>query len=174
MKNFINWLNINENINNEVWYHGSNNLFNSFKLGKYKKSQQLGFGIHFATDENFARLYGTYLYTCNIFPNKILDVQKIYNIGCPEELFARALYKGTGRQLYVSDNQFVIHLDFTPPKRAERLLRQFGYDAVLYEAKYGNLTFDSGQRGMRISNKSTSIVILDPNKITILNVEKQK
>jgi hypothetical protein len=151
-----------------VWLHGSSKPFESFRLGKYKKSQQLGFGIHFTQDESFASLYGPYIYSCNLFPTQILDTEELYSIGSEEEKFARALHKGTQRRLFVSDNQFVIHLDITPPSRAERLLKQFGYDAVIYKAVFGSAAIG----GMHVSNKARSVVMLDPGKIKILKVDE--
>lgn len=167
MEKFVDWLN--EEYETNAWYHGSTKLFNSFKLGKYRRSQQLGFGIHFAQDENFAKLYGNYIYICNLFPSKILHTDQIYEIGVgsPEEEFAKALHKGTGRRLWIEDNKFMIQLDITTPQRAERLLRQFGYDAVVYNAKYGTMAL----RGMNVSNESKSMVMLDSSEIKILNIK---
>lgn len=151
-----------------VWFHGSTKLFDNFRLGSYKKSQQLGFGIHFTQDESFSSLYGPYLYSCRLSPAKILDVTELYTLGDEEEKFARALHKGTGRRLWIDNNRFVVHLDMTSPSRAERLLKQFGYDAVVYKAKYGQ----SAIGGMYISHKALSVVMLDPSKIEILEVSK--
>lgn len=151
-----------------VWLHGSKKLFDSFRSGSYRKSQQLGFGIHFTQDREFASLYGPYIYSCSLSPVKILDETKLYHLGDEEEAFARALHKGTGRRLWVDDGAFVVHLDITQPARAERLLKQFGYDAVVYEAKYGSAAIG----GMYVSHKAPSVVMLDPNKIKILEISK--
>lgn len=151
-----------------VWFHGSKKFFDSFRTGQYKKSQQIGFGIHFTQDKEFADLYGPYIYSCNLFPVKVLDVGKLYTLGDEEEKLARALHKGTGRGLWVDDKRFVISLDITAPTRAERLLKQFGYDAVVYEAKYGSGAIG----GMYVSHKAQSVSILDSDKIKILSVTK--
>jgi hypothetical protein len=153
-----------------VWFHGSTKLFDNFKLGSYKKSQQLGFGIHFTQDKEFASLYGPYIYSCSLSPVKILDTGELYRLGDEEEKFARALHKGTGRRLLVDNNRFVVHLDVTSPSRAERLLRQFGYDAVIYEASYGSAAIG----GMHVSHKASSVVMLDPSKIRILEISKTR
>jgi hypothetical protein len=47
-------------------------------------------------------------------------------------------------------------------------LKQFGYDAVIYKAKYGS----SAIGGMHVSHKAKSVVMLDPDKIKILNVDQ--
>jgi hypothetical protein len=151
-----------------VWFHGSSKLFDNFRLGSYKKSQQLGFGIHFTQDKEFASLYGPYIYSCSLSPVKVLDETKLYHLGDEEEAFARALHKGTGRRFWVDNNAFVVSLDVTSPARAERLLKQFGYDAVIYEAKYGSAAIG----GMYVSAKASSVVMLDPDKIKILEVSK--
>ena len=68
----------------DVWYHGSPVKFESFQLGKYKKDQQLGFGIHFAKERKFAELYGQYIYTCKLAPAKVLDETQIHNLDSEE------------------------------------------------------------------------------------------
>lgn len=151
----------------EVWYHGSPVKFDSFRLGKYKRDMQLGFGIHFAKNIDFAQNYGRFIYTCNLFPTKTLDETQIYDIGGPMQGFVDDLHKGTRKRIISDGGKFVIRLDVTNPKRAHAILLKHGYDSVLYEAKYGSAAIG----GMWMSNKSVSMVMLDPAKIKILSID---
>jgi hypothetical protein len=164
---FLHWLQ--EAEQSGVWYHGSPNKFETFQTGKHHADVQLGFGIHFAQNREFAELYGSYIYECQLSPLKTLDQTTIHSVDDQEVYqFAQELYKRTRFQLYVSGGQFALSLDVTSPKRAERLLKQYGYDSVLYEAKYGSIAGTGG--GMYVDQKTIAMTMLDPSKITILNV----
>jgi hypothetical protein len=165
--NFQRWLS--ESQEKDVWYHGAPERFDSFQAGKHKSDQQLGFGIHFAQSKEFAELYGPYIYECQLSPTKTLNQTSIHSVDDEEVYaFAQELYKRTRFQLYVSGGQFALSLDVKSPKSAEQLLRKYGYDSVLYEAKYGS----AGIGGMYVNNKTIAMTMLDPSKITILNVQQ--
>lgn len=165
MANFKEWLN---ESTGDIWYHGSPNQFENFRLGKYQKDVQLGFGVHFAKDRDFAKLYGRFIYECSLFPQKILDQTKIHSTEDEETYtFAKELYKRSRRsQLIVSGGQFVFSLDVVGPQSAMKLLEKYGYDGVLYEAKYGS----AGMGGMYVSDRTISMTIIDTSKIKIMNM----
>ena len=165
---FKNWLL--EAEETTIWYHGSPNLFDSFRLGKYKRNMQLGFGIHFAKNKEFAQLYGRYVYYCYLSPQKMFDSTVIYSIRQDPQVYqlAKEIMKGSRFIVHVSEgDKFVVYLDGASPKRAEALLKKYGYDAALYDAKYGSQAL----RGMYVAAKSISMTMLDPNRIKILKME---
>lgn len=154
---------------NAVWYHGSSREFERFQLPKrYSPQEQLGFGIHLARDKAFAERYGSVIYKCRVRPARVLNLIATYREGSPEHQLAKEVYRGS--RLYVSGGEFAFSLDVTSPKRAEALLRKYGYDAVFYNAKYGSRAIG----GNLISATSDSVVMLDPAKIEILDVQIQK
>jgi len=154
---------------NAVWYHGSSREFERFQLPKrYSPQEQLGFGIHLARDKAFAERYGSVIYKCRVRPARVLNLIATYCEGSPEHQLAKEVYRGS--RLYVSGGEFAFSLDVTSPKRAEALLRKYGYDAVFYSAEYGSRAIG----GKMIAATSDSIVMLDPAKIEILDVQIQK
>lgn len=154
---------------NAVWYHGSSREFERFQLPKrYSPQEQLGFGIHLARDKAFAERYGSVIYKCRVRPARVLNLIATYREGSPEHQLAKEVYRGS--RLYVSGGEFAFSLDVTSPKRAEALLRKYGYDAVFYSAEYGSRAIG----GKMIAATSDSIVMLDPAKIEILDVQIQK
>jgi len=154
---------------NAVWYHGSSRVFERFQLPKrYSPQEQLGFGIHLARDKAFAERYGSVIYKCRVRPARVLNLIATYREGSPEHQLAKEVYRGS--RLYVSGGEFAFSLDVTSPKRAEALLRKYGYDAVFYSAEYGSRAIG----GKMIAATSDSVVMLDPAKIEILDVQIQK
>ena len=154
---------------NAVWYHGSSREFERFQLPKrYSPQEQLGFGIHLARDKAFAERYGSVIYKCRVRPARVLNLIATYREGSPEHQLAKEVYRGS--RLYVSGGEFAFSLDVTSPKRAETLLRKYGYDAVFYNAEYGSRAIG----GKMIAATSDSVVMLDPAKIEILDVQIQK
>ena len=158
--------------------HGTTKDFDQFKPGKYKRTMQLGFGIHFTEDPKLANHYagdiygprwaaekGGHVKMVNLDVKKALDTTKIYKTTDLEYRFAQELHQRTGRPLFVSDNQFVINLDVTGPARAERLLRKYGYDAVIYNAKVGRRTWQGGKIGFQTDIQAKSILVLDPSQV---------
>ena len=135
---------------------------------RYSPQEQLGFGIHLARDKAFAERYGSVIYKCRVRPARVLNLIATYREGSPEHQLAKEVYRGS--RLYVSGGEFAFSLDVTSPKRAEALLRKYGYDAVFYSAEYGSRAIG----GKMIAATSDSIVMLDPAKIEILDVQIQK
>ena len=159
--------------------HGTTKDFHTFNPGKHKRNMQLGFGIHFTRSPELANHYtgyqdtskqgtkpGGHIKMVTFDVTKALDVAKIYSVSDPEYQFALALHKGLNRKLYISNGQFMINLDITTQQRAEKLLRQFGYDAVIYTAEVGrHYITGSGQRGFIRDIQAESILVLDPEQI---------
>ena len=158
-----------------IFYHGTTGDFpaEEFKP-KYSKDEQLGFGIHFAETPEFAELYaekkGGNIRPVKILAKKILDVDELVIEGTPEYELAKEIFKGT-RHKFVSGEgedgkrRAIIQLDATSPKRAERILRKYGYDAIRYTSKMGRRFIQHGRMGFEVSAESRSIVVLDAKQI---------
>lgn len=158
--------------------HGTTKDFAEFKPGKHKRTMQLGFGIHFTEDPKLASHYtgyqditktgskpGGHIKMVNLDVKKALDVTKIYDVGSPEHEFAVELCKGTGRKPIVDGGKVFVNLDVTSPARAEKLLRKYGYDAVIYDAKVGRRTLSTSGRGFHTDIEAKSILVLDPSQV---------
>lgn len=154
-----------------IWYHGSKVLFNQFRQPrKHSPQEQLGFGIHFAKDPGFAALYGNYIYSCKLHPRKILDVTKLVAVGTLEDKIGREFLRP--RAPYVIEGKYYMNPDYKPPKRAEEIIRKYGYDSVFYGAKFGSFYGMHPSQGMRVTHKTPAVVMLNPNQIEIVGVKK--
>lgn len=151
-------------------YHGTPKNFEDFRgRQKYTPQEQLGFGIHFAESQDFADQYATGK-TGRVIPvrlkaNKVLDADKIVFEGTPEFELAKKL---AGRKIPTmkwDDGRKAIYLqnaiDAAHPKKAEAAIREAGYDAVKYQAKYGSRAIG----GMSISQESVSYVVFEPEQV---------
>jgi hypothetical protein len=156
-----------------IWYHGSTRLFNRFILPrKYSPSEQLGFGIHFAKKREFAGLYGKIIYQCKLHPKKVLNLLETTKVGTERDAMAKEFYRGSRYKPYMMDKtQYVFNPDMKSPKRAEEIIRKYGYDAIIYEAKYGTRTFDGRNHGAIYSHQSPGMVMLDNTRIEIVGHE---
>jgi hypothetical protein len=173
-----------------IWYTGRQHAHESLKLPKrYSPKEQLGFGIHFARGKDFAKLYGNFIYHCRLYPSKVLNLHKPFQVGTREHQMALEMYRGSRYAMkYWDEHDFVkkedairkkawffINPDITSPKRGEAIIRKYGYDAIFYEAKYGHHAIAMGYRvGMAVTNKTDAVVMLDPAKIRIIKVEEGK
>jgi hypothetical protein len=162
-----------------IWYHGTQKQFDKFLLPpKYSPNEQLGFGIHFAKKKDFAEVYGTVIYHCRLHPRNILDVSQGMAIkpGTKYDALAKEFLRGS-RPYFIDKEHYVFgqgSIDIKNPKRAEAIIRKYGYDAVLYEAKYGTRTFDGRNHGANYSHKTPAMVMLDNARIEIVTVGKIK
>jgi hypothetical protein len=156
-----------------IWYHGSQQAFDQFSLPRsYSPKMQLGFGIHFATNKVFARLYGNVIYACHLHPRRVFNAigGLVRQPGSEKDLMAKDFLRGTGRKPYfIEKGAYVFpNPDIKSPQKAESIFRKYGYDAVLYEARYGGSIFQNRQN---VSHKTKALVILDPSVIEIIRKE---
>lgn len=162
----------------EKWYHGTTKSFDKFSEPKFK-NQQLGFGIHFTKDPEFAAHYttkqridkpetmpGANIRPSRLLTKKTLDTTKIHDVGTPEHEFAKELHKGTGRPLMIQHDhegkpKFAINLDVSSPKRVVKLLQKHGYDSVHYDATIAHHT----AYGLAKDKTAKSMVVLHPDQV---------
>jgi hypothetical protein len=145
---------------------------------KYSPSEQLGFGIHFAKKREFAELYGNYIYQCQLHPRNVLDISKgmLIKPGSKYDTFAKEFFRGT-RPYFIDKEHYVFGegaIDSKPPKRAEEIIRKYGYDAIYYEAKYGTRTFNGHQHGANYSHITPAMVMLDNTRVEIVSIENKR
>ena len=144
-----------------IMFHGTKRRFTTFRA-TVAKDQQLGFGIHFTPDREFAALYGPIIIAAKLLINKLFDMDTLIRVGTPEFAMAQELYRGNRRvALYVDRGLTSIDFDVTSPSRAQRVLQAWGYDAVRYEAKYGTRS----PYGPVWSRKAASFVVFGDDQI---------
>lgn len=163
-------------------YHGTRNGgFDDFK-SHYRKGEQLGFGIHFSADREFAARYAhddevarkgkaPMVYTVQLTMDRPLKADEIVSEGSPEFALAKKL---AGAKLYVSKDEHGTPccymqnaIDSTSPQRAEKLICAAGFDGVIYRAKVGSRAVG----GMVVSGESESYIVFEPSQIRIVSKE---
>lgn len=148
-----------------ILFHGTTKDFDRFRRGGHRRNQQLAFGIHFAEDRAFAELYAQgqngRIIEASLDVRRLLDTTRLIREGSEDWQAVAALFRRTQHKPYVSDGLTHLSLDIFDPARAERILRDLGYDGVRYEAKYGTHT----PYGARFSAKSPSWVVFEPDQI---------
>ncbi len=152
------------------WLHGTSSKtpFTEFRRAKLTPGLQFGFGFHFTKDRKLAELYGRII-EVELTANKVLNAQQIVKEGDP--LFPLALKFGGRRSMVPMEGKLAVWLqnalDMSSPQRAEKLLREFGYDAVIYKASHGGM-INPATRIRNIEREAESIVVLDPGQIRIV------
>jgi hypothetical protein len=165
-----------------VVYHGTKaGDFESFKPN-FRKGEQLGFGIHFAKDRSFAERYASdpdvsrrgrapKVYEVYLSVQRPLFADALVVEGTPEFALAKKL---AGKRLLTNLNEHEIRvaymqnaIDQTTPQRAEKLIREAGYDGVVYEASLMSRGGPVGDhRGVwRRSDASISYIVFEPSQI---------
>lgn len=165
-----------------MWYHGSPFLFSRFSAPRrYSPTEQLGFGIHFARKIEFAKLYGDVIYRCRLNPVKVLNVVqgKCIAPGSKMDAFAKEFFPRGHHPYFIDKDHYVFGdgtIDLRSPKQSEIILKKWGYDAVVYRARYGSRTLSGGRFGMNVQSETVAVTILDSSKIEIVDrkVLKQK
>lgn len=167
-------------------YHGTRKDFENLRPS-YNPKEQLGFGIHFATDESFAKLYAEdetvarsgktpTVFSVVLDIKKPLDADAIVEEGTPEfelaeqlagkKLFTQKSEDGTKRLAYLQGA-----IDKTSGKRAEKLIRAAGYDGVKYTARITQVlspnTYKRGAEG-------TTWIVFDPKQIRVIKKQRLK
>jgi hypothetical protein len=164
-------------------YHGTRaGSFDVFRP-HIRKGEQLGFGIHFAADKELAARYATdddtarrgkapVLYTVELTMTHPLNADQMILEGSPEFDLARKL---AGTRLMTNKNEEGVRcawmqnaIDATSPARGEKLIREAGYDSVIYEFTIGGAVVQ-GYRS--VSGKGTGYIVFDPGQIRIVDKE---
>ncbi len=159
----------------ETWYHGTTKDFPSFVPKRAPRNEQMALsGVHLAQDPAFASLYAEGN-GGNIVPvhvrGKYLDATQLVPHGSEHHKILDALLKGTGTKPYWDrdgNGNLVAppiqgYIDQVRPQKAERVLRDFGYDGVRYSAKHG--AYDPVRRGMTNVSESHALLVFDPKNI---------
>jgi len=147
----------------DTFYHGTDKDFDVFRRAKLTPQLQLGFGFHFTTDPAFARLYGKRIIEARLTAANVLDTRQVVTAAA-EELFAIAVKLGGKRCLFNGAVWLQNAVDATGPARAERVLRDAGFDAVWYTGEHG--TRPSGLGYRNAPQKAPCIVVMDAAQIT--------
>ena len=162
------------------WHGTTAGLFPQFKP-HYRRGEQLGFGIHTADSEEFARLYAQNpeiarkgkapaLYQTNVVAENPLDLAQIVNENDPKFELARLL---AGKKFYpVKDANGVpsVYLqnaaDARDPAIIEKILREQGIDALRYISRVGQRPL----AGLgNITAKDRATLAFDPEQVQILD-----
>jgi hypothetical protein len=159
-----------------VVYHGTTapafTVFQPF----YRKGEQLGFGVHFSEDYDFARRYaedeevarrgkGTpRVYAVYLSVQRPVIADSIVVEGSPE--FTLAVKLAGKRRLFTQTDEqgrkvAMLPIDWSDSKRAERLIREAGFDGVAYSARLVQRT----GYGLQKTAESASWVVFDPAQI---------
>jgi hypothetical protein len=168
-----------------VMYHGTRQgNFDQF-IPHYRRNEQLGFGIHFTPDESFANRYAyddatahkgrnPYVHKVELLMNNTLDANQIVYEGTPEFELAKKLAGQKFRCFSSKDERGIpgVYLqsciDATNPKRAEKIIREIGYDSVKYNAKIlnhsGNVGY-AGQIPVNLIAEAPTYIVFSPSQI---------
>jgi hypothetical protein len=163
-----------------VVYHGTTaGGFDAF-LPNYRKGEQLGFGIHFAADREFAAKYAEdptvarkgkspKVYEVYLSIQRPLVADAIVREGSPEFALAKKL---AGAKLMTQRDEDGVRvaymqgaIDKTSAERAERLIREAGYDGILYEAHLSTAAWTGMGVGRARTGSSRSFVVFDPSQV---------
>ena len=163
-----------------VVYHGTTaGGFDAFRPN-YRKGEQLGFGIHFAGDRDFATKYAEdptvarkgktpKVYEVYLSIKRPLVADAIVSENTPEFALAKKL---AGSKLLTHPNEYGVRMaymqgaiDKTSAQRAETLIREAGYDGIIYEAVLATAAYAGGRRGLTRTGSSVSYIVFDPTQI---------
>lgn len=164
-----------------VVYHGTTaGPIERFKP-RLRRGEQLGFGVHFARDRDFAMEYATNpnvarrgrrptLICASLSVSQTLVANAIVSEGSDEFELAHAL---AGKRFFYArdlEGRRACYLqnaiDATSPERALRLIQEAGYDSVAYEASLRTATVSGHYQSLRAG---LSITVLDATKIEIVD-----
>lgn len=164
-------------------YHGTRaGDFDAFRP-HYRKGEQLGFGMHFAAekdlalryalDDNTARRGGQpMLYTVDLTIHKMLKADAIVSEGSPEFALAEKL---AGKRLWTQKDENGVRcvymqnvIDASSAQRAEKLIREAGYDGIEYKAK----VISMAAPGMYHKHADgVSYLVFEPSQVQIVGKE---
>jgi hypothetical protein len=163
-----------------VVYHGTTaGDFDAFRPN-YRKGEQLGFGIHFAKDRDFAAKYAEdpnvarrgkspKVYAVYLSIQRPLVADAIVYEGTPEFALAKKL---AGSRLLTDRGEDGVRLtymqraiDQTSAQRAEKLIREAGYDGILYEAQLAKSAWTGMGLSLARMGSSRSFIVFEPTQI---------
>lgn len=164
-------------------YHGTRGGdFSTFKP-RFRPGENLGFGIHFAMDRSFAERYaldeavarkkgGTpHVFEVVLSMQTPLVADAIVKEGSASFDLAKKL---AGRKLYISFDENKVPcvylqnaIDATSPERAQRLIREAGYDGLFYQTRL--VLFSAGCQGGSITAKSPACIVFEPCQVKRLS-----
>ena len=168
-------------------YHGTKKGKFQYFIPRYSKTEQLGFGIHFTPDKEFAEMYAydkntggsgkkPYVYQVLLDIKNPLIANTFYEEGTIEfdlalKIFGKSLMKSSMSSPYMPGGKRMVYLqniiDKTNPKQAEQIIREFGYDGVVYNSKL--ITRNNCQPGYyNLIKESESYIVFDNNQIKIV------
>ena len=170
-------------------YHGTKKGKFQYFMPHYSKDEQLGFGIHFTPDKEFAELYAhdpnvggkgnnPHVYKVLLDIKNPLKANAIYDEGTKEfelavklfgkklpeshHLFGRNPDKNNIRQVWLQGL-----IDQTSPQRAERIIRESGYDGVIYTSRL--ITYNNCAVGYcKVLKEVESYIVFDNDQIKIM------
>lgn len=167
-------------------YHGTRQgSFETF-TPRFRRGEQLGFGIHFAEDFAFALRYAQdknvsrrghdpFVHAAWLDIEHPLVANKAVTEGSPEFELAQRL---AGRRLMTVKNEagqraawMQNAIDFTSPERAQSLIVDAGYDGVIYEATLGRRGV-VGYSGGTITSRSRAFVVFETRQIQFVDHAK--
>jgi hypothetical protein len=167
-------------------YHGTRAApFATFNPGKGKRIMQLGFGIHFTEDPEFARKFygsakGGRVIEAQVDLGRTLDANRIVTEDDPEFSLAEGIAKASRKRLPVQHDEkgrrivYLQHaLDLGSPQVAERALRAAGYDSVKYEALVTGGGWAPAGYQIKAGN-ATSYLVLDPARVRIIQQDTKQ
>jgi len=161
-----------------VVYHGtSSGGFEAFRP-HLRKGEQLGFGIHFADDESFARGYAEgaqsrraakgsspMVYAVYLSIQNPLDVERLVSEGTDEFQLAQKL---AGKRLVAMKDERGVRvaylrnaIELASPERAQAAIRAAGYDGIRYAADLLSPSAYGWERG----SSSPSWIAFSPTQI---------
>ncbi len=159
-----------------VVYHGTTATFDAFKPF-YRKGEMLGFGVHFAEDVEIAAKYAfekgvsrrgktPRLIAAFLSVQNPLIADAIVREGSREFVLAKKLWTKSFWAPQDADGVpcvFVQNaIDRTDSKRAEKLIRDAGYDGVRYMA---SLRSAAAPGYVKETGRSTSWIVFEPTQI---------
>lgn len=168
-------------------YHGTTSGgFDTFQP-HIRKGEQLGFGIHFAAEKSLAERYAyddatrrrgktPMVYTVDLTMNRPLRAAAIVREGSDEFALAQKL---TRNKLMTNKDENGVRcawmqnaIDATSPQRAERLIREAGYDGVIYEAVVGGRVNPSTNT-RSVSARGESYLVFEPSQVRVVSTETE-
>ena len=163
-----------------VVYHGTTaGGFDAFRPN-YRKGEQLGFGIHFAQDRGFAAKYAEdptvarkgkkpKVYAVYLSIQRPLVADAIVYEGTPEFALAKKL---AGSKLMTQRGEDGVRLtymqnaiDKTSALRAEKLIREAGYDGIVYESVLSTASWTGTGVGRAKTGSSRSYIVFEPTQV---------
>ena len=135
---------INESVENNIWYHSSDNLFDNFSLSNNKLYKEIDLPVWFFTkDLNYAKTYGKYLYKVQLNVNNTLDFSKK---GIYEDFIKYLETEGLNAEEIesIEEEQFYDRIPYWTCENAFYYAIEKGYDSIFIEEELENSVISIG------------------------------